>query len=369
VTQVPSGVTVAERDGRRTLAFAGNLDAAGTGRLWEPVYHALGAARGRGGLTLDLSQVTLIDTAGATFLIGIEERHGGEVEMTGLAPRFAALLERVRPVSSVPPPPPPGPPIRVRDVVWAGIRAAGNGVAFLGEAAVALLTFPRRRRMLRASDLLRYADQAGVRSLPLVLLLGFLMGLILAFQSSVPMRRFGADLYVANLVSISLLRELGPLLAAVILAGRTGSAFAAEIGTMKVNEEVNALVTMGLDPMTMLVLPRMIAATLVMPAMTLALDLAGLLGMTVVMLGFGFPLVTISNQVARAAHLTDLFQGLFKGLCFGAVVAAIGCREGLGTGAGPRAVGLAATGAVVGGIVAVVVLDGLFALLLYRIGL
>ncbi len=146
-------------------------------------------------------------------------------------------------------------------------------------------------------DLLHYIDQAGVRSLPLVVLLGYLIGLILAFQSAVPMRRFGADIYVANLVAISLLRELGPLLAAVILAGRTGSAFAAEIGTMKVNEEVDALMTMGLDPMTMLVLPRIIAAMLVMPVMTLALDLAGMLGMTTVMLGFGFPLVTIARQV------------------------------------------------------------------------
>ena len=126
---------------------------------------------------------------------------------------------------------------------------------------------------------------------------GYLIGLILAFQSAVPMRRFGADIFVANLVAISLLRELGPLLAAVILAGRTGSAFAAEIGTMKVNEEIDALITMGLDPMTMLVLPRMIAAMLVMPVMTLVLDIAGLLGMTTVMRGFGFPLVTIARQV------------------------------------------------------------------------
>ena len=151
--------------------------------------------------------------------------------------------------------------------------------------------------MLRMPDLLRYIDQAGVRSLPLVLLLGYLIGLILAFQSAVPMRRFGADIFVANLVAISLVRELGPLLAAVILAGRTGSAFAAEIGTMKVNEEVDALMTMGLDPMTMLVLPRIFAAMLVMPVMTLALDIAGMLGMATVMLGFGFPLVTIARQV------------------------------------------------------------------------
>jgi phospholipid/cholesterol/gamma-HCH transport system permease protein len=138
---------------------------------------------------------------------------------------------------------------------------------------------------------------------------------------------------------------------------------------MRVNEEIDALVTMGLDPMTILVLPRLIAVALVMPAMTLALDIAGLLGMTVVMRVFGFPLVLISNQVAGAVTLSDLFQGLFKGLCFGVVVAAIGCRQGLGTGVGPRAVGESATGAVVGGIVATILLDGMFALLLYQVGL
>jgi phospholipid/cholesterol/gamma-HCH transport system permease protein len=155
----------------------------------------------------------------------------------------------------------------------------------------------------------------------------------------------------------------------VVLAGRTGSAFAAEIGTMKVNEEVDALVTMGLDPMTMLVLPRMLAAMLVMPVMTLGLDLAGLLGMTTVMRGFGFPLVTIARQVQNWVSAGDLYGGLFKSVCFGLAVAAIGCRAGLGTGVGPRAVGLSATAAVVGGIVATIALDGVFALIFYRLKL
>ena len=223
--------------------------------------------------------------------------------------------------------------------------------------------------MLRLPDLLRYADDAGLKSMPLILMLGYLIGLILAFQSAVPMRRYGADIFVANLVAISLLRELGPLLAAVILAGRTGSSFAAEIGTMKVNEELDALKTMGLDPMTMLVLPRVIAAMLVMPAMTLALDVAGLLGMATVMRGFGFPLVTVARQVQDWVTTTDLFGGLFKAVCFGIAVAAIGCRAGLGTGVGPRAVGLSTTAAVVGGIVATIALDGVFALVFYRLRL
>ena len=201
------------------------------------------------------------------------------------------------------------------------------------------------------------------------MLLGYLMGLILAFQSAVPLRRFGADLYVANLVAISLLRELGPLLSSIILAGRTGSAFAAELGSMKVNQEIDALTTMSLDPVTMLVLPRLIAAALVMPALILVLDIAGLLGMATVMNAFGYPLIAIAHQVQSAATASDMFGGLFKGLCFGSAVAIIGCRAGLGTGVGPRAVGQAATAAVVGGIVATILLDGLFALIFYRLNL
>ena len=254
-------------------------------------------------------------------------------------------------------------------VLAAGLEVLANGVAFMGEAVVAVLRLPAHVRMLRIGDVLRQADQAGVRALPLVLLLGFLMGMILAFQSAIPMRRFGADLLVANLVTISLVRELGPLLSAVILAGRTGSAFAAEIGTMKVNREVDALITMGIDPMTMLVLPRLLAVMLVLPALALALDIAGLLGMATVMRGLGFPTAAILHQVQGAAGIADLFGGLFKAVCFGGAIAAIGCRAGLSTGNGPRAVGLSATGAVVGGIVATVALDGVLALLFYRLDL
>ena len=169
--------------------------------------------------------------------------------------------------------------------------------------------------------------------------------------------------------SLRLLRELGPLLAALVLSGRSGSAFAAEIGTMKVNQELDALATMGIDAMTMLVLPRLLAATMMMPVLTVMMDVAGLLGMTLVLAASGIPPVTVANQVAQAVVPLDLYGGLFKAALFGAAVAAIGCRAGLGTGVGPRAVGLSATSAVVGGIVPTVALDGLLAVLSYRLGL
>jgi phospholipid/cholesterol/gamma-HCH transport system permease protein len=356
-------------DGRLVLTFAGRLDAPGVGLIWQPAHRAAREGAGKP-LAIDLAAVTRCDMAGATLLASVEAAHGGApTEMRGADPRALALVALARAAAFAKPPHnAAAESVTIWQVCGAALAALAGGIAFLGEAAVAVLRLPARRRMLRLADLLRYADQAGVRALPLVVLLGYLMGLILAFQSSIPLRRFGADLFVANLVAVSLIRELGPLLASVILAGRTGSAFAAEIGTMEVNEEVDALTTMGLDPMTMLVLPRLAAAMLVMPVLTMALDLAGLAGMATVMGGFGFPLVAVLHQVQLATRATDLYGGLFKATCFGMAVAAIGCRAGLSTGVGPRAVGLAATAAVVGGIVATIALDGVFALLFYRLG-
>lgn len=362
-------LSIEQRDGRTVLVFAGRLEDETIGQLWRQGVRAATGARGRP-LSFDLSGVSFCDVAGATFLVTIEATHGEPAQIIGAAPAVMALVNRVRAAprtTSRPTGAEAG--WTLARLMRASMSAIAGGVSFIGEATVAAVRLPLHRRMLRAPDLLRYIDQAGVRSLPLVVMLGYLIGLILAFQSAVPMRRFGADIFVANLVAISLLRELGPLLAAVILAGRTGSAFAAEIGTMKVNEEIDALRTLGLDPMTMLVLPRIIAVMLVVPVMTLMLELAGLLGMTTVMRGFGFPLVAIARQVQNWVGASDLYGGLFKAVFFGIAVAAIGCRAGLDTGVGPRAVGLSATAAVVGGIVATIVLDGIFALVFYRLNL
>ncbi len=322
-----------------------------------------GTARNRP-LILDLEAVGGIDTAGAALVAAMMRRHGAAT-LHGAAAGVAELVAQVAAVPEAAKP--PQRPWTFTGIGQAACRAAADGVTFFGESLVALATLPRRRRQFHLHDLARLADEAGWRALPLVLLLGFLMGLILAFQSSIPLRRFGADLFVVNLVALSLLRELGPLLAAVILSGRTGSAFAAELGTMKVNEELAALETMGISAMTMLVLPRLAAAVLVMPVLTLFLELAGLGGMLAVMMAFGFAPAAVSTQLLRAVHARDLWGGLFKAVCFGAVVAGIGCRAGLGTGIGPRAVGQAATAAVVGGIVATIVLDGLFAVVFFRL--
>ncbi|CAG4905868.1 unnamed protein product [Acidocella sp. C78] len=344
------------------IALTGPLTASALTEAWPRAIAVARAAQGV--MTLDLSRAARIDTSGAALLLALERGHAGETRWQGVTPAAEGLIARLRaalPETGTPPSP--------RAIQTRGpLRTLGVRIAFFGETILATAGLPGRRRFLRGGNFYRITERAGAQALPLVIMLGFLIGMILAFQSAIPMRQFGADIYVAALVSLSLFRELGPLLAAVILAGRTGSAFAAELGTMMVNEEVAALTTMGIDPGTMLVIPRMAAAMLVMPALALGIDVSGVLGMGFVMGILGFPPSAIVAQMQMATSPHDVLLGLMKSVVFGAAVGLIGCRAGLTAGGGPRAVGEAATSAVVGGIVATILLDGLFAVILYRLG-
>ncbi len=350
------------------VALSGDLVAKNVGAIWQK---SIAAAKhvGAAELVIDVTECGMIDTAGATLLLTMARLHGGEMSLQGADQQFEALITQLRNVAAAP---------LAREQER---RAAADSrpprafdmlkirIGFFGETILATVALPAKLRFLRGADFARIADNAGLKALPLVVMLGFLIGMILAFQSAIPMQQFGADLYVADLVALSLFRELGPLLVSVILAGRTGSSFAAELGTMRVNEEIDALTSMGIDPETMLVLPRVAAAVLVMPALVVAMDVAGLVGMGVVLMLFGFPVSAIIAQITYSCGPSDFLLGLFKGMVFAAAVAMIGCRAGLTAGNGPRAVGEAATSAVVGGIVATVLLDGLFAVLFYRLGL
>ncbi|WP_338662019.1 MlaE family lipid ABC transporter permease subunit [Pararoseomonas sp. SCSIO 73927] len=359
------------RDGD-ALRFTGRLTSLSAGRIW---HRAEEAAKGAG--RIDLSGLEALDTSGAALVLSAQRIAGksadGDVPVEGASEPVAAVLERARGASGKPPAPAPekprlGPIRRLGAWGVGRVKGAGDSAEFLGESAATVVNAARRPRDLRAADVLRHLDEVGTRAFGLILLLGVLIGVILAFQSAVPMRQYGADIFVPRLVGISLLRELGPLLAAVVLAGRTGSAFAAELGTMTVNEEISALRIMGIDPMVLLVLPRLVAATIAMPVLALLMDLSGLVGMAVVMVGRGFAPAIVIDQLHAGVQLWDLLQGLGKAAVFGLVIAGIGCRAGLQAGSGPRAVGDAATSAVVGGIVALVVLDGIFAVLFFRLG-
>lgn len=242
-------------------------------------------------------------------------------------------------------------------------------MAFLGELTVSAVTLLIRPGRLRLRDTMLHFERAGIDALPITLLIGFLLGLILAFMSATSFRQFGVEVYVADLIAIGLFRELGPLITAIILAGRSGSAFAAEIGTMKVNEEIDALVTFGLPPVIFLALPRVIAATLVMPLLSIFAVIAGLIGGVFVVTSIGVPATTYWQHVINATTLSNILLGLLKSGVFGLLVGVVGCSHGLQTGRTADAVGRAATAAVVGSLILITIFDGIFAVLFYLLGL
>lgn len=247
----------------------------------------------------------------------------------------------------------------------ARMQSAHEGLAYLGETVVELLWLPLRPRNFRFGDFALTFQRAAYEGLPITTCVGFLLGLILAFQSAAALRMFGVEVYVSDLLAIGLFRELGPLVTAIILAGRSGSAFAAEIGTMKVDEELDALTTMGLPPVRFLVLPRVLAAVLAMPVLTIFAELAGLVGGSLVLRAMGVPTTVFWSHVTDITTLFMVGFGLAKSALFGLLVGLVGCVAGMKTKSTADGVGVSATAAVVGGIVAIAVADGILAVLCY----
>ena len=219
-------------------------------------------------------------------------------------------------------------------------------------------------------DLALCIQDAGPSALAIVTMISLLVGLILAFVGSVQLAMFGAQIYIADLVGLGTVREMGALMTAVIMSGRTGAAYAAQLGTMNVNSETDALKTMGISPMEFLVLPRMLALVLMMPLLTLYADLMGILGGALVAVGaFDVSLLQYYNQTCRAVHLHDFSVGLAKSLVFAVLVATAGCMRGMQCGRSASAVGDAATAAMVNSIVYIVLADAVITLICNRIGI
>jgi phospholipid/cholesterol/gamma-HCH transport system permease protein len=366
-----------ERPGKGTLILhvRGRLAVETTPQTWRAAFAQLETEKPRS-LTLELSGLDYCDGSGAALLLALERwqaAHEGSAHITGANPDIERLLHHYRSVSETAATPRrQRHPLLLEQVGGGAIELyydIGDLVSFIGESTMAFRRALLRPKLVRWREVLDFAEITGVDALPIIALLGFLIGLIMAFQSAVPLRAYGADLFVANLVGLSILRELGPLLTAVILAGRSGSAFAAEIGTMKVEEELDALVTMGLDPVLFLVVPRTLAAVAMMPLLTIFLEICGLAGGALVMRSFGIPPTSYIHQLMSALQLHDLLGGLVKSVVFGILVAGIGCYRGLGTGSGPSAVGASTTSAVVSGIVLIILADGVFSILYYILGL
>jgi phospholipid/cholesterol/gamma-HCH transport system permease protein len=240
-------------------------------------------------------------------------------------------------------------------------------VAFLGEIMVKLPVTLLNRKRMRWPEVRRVFEVAGANAVPIISLISVLVGLIIAFEAAEPLAKFGAQIYVANMIGLIMVRELGPLLAAIILAGRSGSAFAAEIGTMKVNEELNALETLGLDPIRFLVIQRITAGILLTPLLTFYATFMGVLGGILVTLSLGFPLSLIIHQISSTVQLSDVTLAVAKGVVFGAIVSAVGCLRGMQTQQGPSAVGISTTRAVVTSILLIVITDAIFSILFFSL--
>ena len=245
---------------------------------------------------------------------------------------------------------------RIGSYGLAFLRSAAEMLDFLGEAAVAFTRMVAGKARFQRSDLVSIIQTTGVEALPIVTLISLLVGLILAFVGAVQLKMFGAQIYVANLVGIAIVRVMGAIMTGIIMAGRTGASFAAELGTMQVNEEIDAIRTLGISPMEFLVLPRILALTLMMPFLCLYADLMGVIGGFIV----GMTMLDISameyyTQTKAAIDLSHLWIGLFHGFVFGILVALSGCLRGMQCGRSASAVGDATTSAVVTGIVSIIV--------------
>lgn len=243
-------------------------------------------------------------------------------------------------------------------------QSGGDIVEFLGEAVLSFGRFLVGKARFRRSDFVLVLQECGSQALPIVSLISILVGLILAFVGAVQLEQFGAQIFVANLVGIATAREMGAMMTAIIMSGRTGAAFAAQLGTMQVNEEIDALKTLGFSPMDFLVLPRMMALILMMPLLTLYACLLGMTGGFVVGVGMlDLSVTQYIDQTIKALSLTDFAVGLFKSSIFGILIAISGCLKGIQCGRSASAVGDAATSAVVMSIVLIIVADGIFAVI------
>ncbi len=328
-------------------------------------------------VTFDANALTAWDTGLLTFLtqsFDICEQHRAEVDRSGLpqgVQRLLALAEAVPERQGV-----RRTEARVSRLHRIGTRTlsvfegAVEGLTFLGDACLALFRLLRGQVAFRRQDFLLILQDCSASALPIVSLISFLVGLILAFVGAVQLQQFGAQIYVADLVGLGMAREMGAMMTGIIMAGRTGAAFAAQLGTMRVNEEIDALTTMGFSPMDFLVLPRMLALMTMLPLLCLYADFMGILGGLVVGVGMlDLELAQYVNESISAVRLLDFGLGLIKSAVYGVLIAIAGCYRGMQCGNSSAAVGEAATSAVVTSIVWIVVASAILTVVYDALGL
>ncbi len=344
-----------------TAAAARRADRGAAGRRPRPSaleVDARGIDRG------DMSGISIVYELAEGLLVP-----GVRATIKGLRPEFQTLLtafptgEALRGLEAVAP----------RRPVFSEIGAATQSVvadaraqlSFIGAVVQGFAAVLRRPRAMRWGEFAVVFEKAGVNALPIVSLISLLMGLVLAFEGAQTLEMFGAQIFVANGIGIIMVREFSPIFTAIIFAGRSGSAFAAEIGTMKVNQELDALETMGLNPIRFLVIQRVLAGTLLMPILAAYSMVTGVFGGILVMFTMGFTFSQIWTQLSGAVGVHDVLVGISKSFVFGAIIAGLGCLRGMQTKEGPNAVGDSTTRAVVAGILMIIIVDAVYSVVTY----
>ncbi|TSA20425.1 MAG: ABC transporter permease [Betaproteobacteria bacterium] len=319
-----------------------------------------------GAWQIDASAISALDTTGACLLQGLRRalsRKGHEARIIGLQAPFAILLDQVaahlaHPIPSLRA---PGLLARLGQRTWTSGQGVLGLLAFVGESAAALLRTLRQPHRLRWRPILYNLQTAGVAALPITGLLAFLLGIVIAYQGAEQLSRVGANIYIADLIGLSMVRELAPMITAIIIAGRSGSAYAAQIGTMKVTEEIDALRTIGIDPFELLVLPKLIALMIALPLLTVYTDIMGIFGgMVMASSQLDVSFSTFIERLDHAVSLTSFLIGIGKAPVFAAIIALVGCYQGFQVNGSAESVGRQTTASVVQAIFLVIVTDAMF---------
>jgi len=360
-------------NGEITIYLQGKMDSGNASQLIE-LFGPLIKDRSPDSLTVDLKKITYLDDFGALVLVELRDmmtalkghfnlKNAREEVLFTLGSKTLAepqSLIRVRPPNMF---------IRLGDAILRYATDVKYLISFVGSVCLAFTYSFLHPKSFRVDDTFLYMQKTGIDALPIVGMISFLMGLIMAFMSSVQLQMFGANIYVASLVSLAMTREFGPIMTAIIVAGRSGSSFASEIGTMQISEEVDALFTMGFDPTRYLAVPKILASVLVVPILTLFSDvfaIAGGLAVGVLMLDLTANAYIL--QTVKTLSLFDVLLGIFKSSIFAFLISWIGCLRGFRVRGGAASVGQATTSAVVSGIFLIILFDSIFALMLRYLG-
>jgi phospholipid/cholesterol/gamma-HCH transport system permease protein len=357
--------------GRAEIRLRGELRFSQAAALWQRA-RALSERPGRGEtLDFDMSEVRFVDGGAMALLVHLR----AELQQRGVHSEFVAAPPQIQEIISlyrgdVRPGrrrrrKPQGTLDQIGKATTSILYEIQLVLAFFGQMLVATFTVIRAPRSANWRELPPTMERTGADAIPIVILINFLVGLVTAFQAAVQLKKYGADIFVADMVGLSMTRELGPLMTAIVVCGRSGAAFAAELGTMKVNEEIDALRTMGFGPMRFLVLPRTVGLMLVLPLLTLVADAMGILGGLVVgMLSLDVGIVGYLHQTQKAVHLWDVYSGVVKSVVFALAIGLISCQQGLAASGGAEAVGRRTTASVVSTLFALILIDATFTVLL-----